>query len=502
MLNRFLYPLFLLFPFLLPAQQVDLRWSEEFPLERRGLISLIGQDDQQIFVLRQYFQNRLKLYLEAYDTSFTKRLEIALPANPRKLKSSSYLNSWLLNDSLFIFTRDYIGSKKLHRLQVTIANREGEILVPHRTLDSIRVDRQEDLTDFRMRLARDSSTFLYTWSEKYRGNDPERIGMLVLNPRLEARFTKRLLLPFKEKNVILAETHIDNQGVVYALVKITPPVRAVEKGQSRYYYSIFSWAPATGTTSEYELKLGKKYIDHAHLTVEPSGQLFCSGFFSTLNSRISKGFFYLRIDSDSKALIARGLQEIPDLYPPKLKPRDKLDYTVREVYFLPDSSSVVIGEQYRLTISRSWDYRTGYRALYTYFYKNIVAIQILPDGSIGPVRRIAKNQITNNDGGFYSSFLSGMYRDDFYFMFNDHPKNLKTIWKDQRVKGMPAYRKAIAVVVRLKPEGEASKAQLFRGREHGTVLRPGLYLQTNENTFLIVSEYGNTFRLGKMTLLE
>ena len=96
------------------------------------------------------------------------------------------------------------------------------------------------------------------------------------------------------------------------------------------------------------------------------------------------------------------------------------DYYIKGIVPMKDSSVIFLLEQYYVNTISYTDPRTGYISTrYIYHYNDIIIGKIMPNNKIAWMKMIQKNQTSENDGGYYSSFSYYNTENQLKIFFND-----------------------------------------------------------------------------------
>jgi hypothetical protein len=99
-------------------------------------------------------------------------------------------------------------------------------------------------------------------------------------------------------------------------------------------------------------------------------------------------------------------------------------YEVRDIYTLQDGSYIGSIEKYYVYTNTTYNNQTGQRMTTNYYYYNdIVAFCIAPNGQLRWEQRIPKIQVSINDYGPFSSYASFIDSTSLNFIFNDTETN-------------------------------------------------------------------------------
>lgn len=100
--------------------------------------------------------------------------------------------------------------------------------------------------------------------------------------------------------------------------------------------------------------------------------------------------------------------------------RDELyQYVFRKIIPLKDHSVIVVAEQVYVTHLRLTDARGMMQTIDQYHFNDILVYKLFPDGSFGWYTKIAKEQISTNDNGYFSSVNVITDQVSIHLFFND-----------------------------------------------------------------------------------
>ena len=120
-----------------------------------------------------------------------------------------------------------------------------------------------------------------------------------------------------------------------------------------------------------------------------------------------------------------------------------------------------------------------------------------PDGKIEWSKKIAKKQVTRNDGGFFSSYALSIVKDKLYFVFNDNPKNL--FYKGEgKLYNFNKSKESLVVLVTLDNEGNQTREALFSAKEADILTRPIVCEQISKNEMILFGQRKKTHRFARI----
>jgi hypothetical protein len=156
-------------------------------------------------------------------------------------------------------------------------------------------------------------------------------------------------------------------------------------------------------------------------------------------------------------------------------------YKLRQIRTLSDGSQLGFMEQYYMRRITNYDTRTGITTVnYHYYYMDIVAFKMDENGRFLWEKRIPKQQVSINDNGSYSSFISFNNEQKAYAIFNDNQKNYDELGVFDRNDEVVApfnlapNRNAIAIVTLDIKDGSMRRESLTTRKELSAISIPKL----------------------------
>ena len=137
---------------------------------------------------------------------------------------------------------------------------------------------------------------------------------------------------------------------------------------------------------------------------------------------------------------------------------------------------------------------------YDYYYNflDIIVTNIDTSGNVLWTKKIPKNQITVNDNGLYSSYVSGIVNDQLVFVFSDHPKNIHTSMAE---KPMNNPKSSEVTIVSIDNVGNLNKQSLFSSKLTKKSIKPYIYHTEDQELLIFITEDGRTECLSRIDFL-
>lgn len=136
-----------------------------------------------------------------------------------------------------------------------------------------------------------------------------------------------------------------------------------------------------------------------------------------------------------------------------------------------------------------------------YYYNDIIVINFSSNGKIEWTEKVAKRQVTANDGGFFSSYALSVVKDKLFFVFNDNPRNQFYKGEGKLYKFNKGKESAV-VLVALDREGKQTREALFYARDADILTRPLVCEQIYKNEVVLFGQRRRTHRFAKISFKE
>jgi hypothetical protein len=404
----------------------------------------------------------------------------------------TYRSMITLKDKMYISVTKYERKTKENTLYLQEVDDNGRLTGQLKKMESIDAKSRYNRGDFDIFPSTDSTKVViidYPPYDKYAG---EKFGFKTYDESLNPIADIKVEMPYKDRYFDADDFTFASDGMIYFMCKIYLDKKEKQKGEARYYYELVSVNPSgTGTVTEYEMKLPQKSISGISYSLEEDKFIVCAGFYGNIkgNSTVAdeiNGIFFLRIDKNSKQVVATGTKDLDKDFIADITSKRKADkghgisndFKIRDFIRRSDGGSIIMAEfayDYVVTYTTT-DSHGGVTTHTDYHYvrNNIIAININPDGSIKWYANIPKYQHTVNDGGAYISYFMVTQGDKMYMVYNDNPTNMDPtkVKTPQDMKTMSNSKGSTAVLVELSESGEFTKTPLFSNKDNKVTLMP------------------------------
>ncbi|NRA11678.1 MAG: hypothetical protein HRT57_06975 [Crocinitomicaceae bacterium] len=249
-------------------------------------------------------------------------------------------------------------------------------------------------------------------------------------------------LPFDAKLSTIHEHHISNNGEYFlAVTEYDEPEKKRFFKNKFDYKALHIFHIAEDGLQDFELDFEGKRVDALAMSSDENGIFTITGIYGEKGERSVAGIFHQRLDVKKNIILQEGFEEFEAEFitqgwtDQEKKRADRrvgngkgepqlYNYIMRDATLTADGSIVGTMEQYFIQIRSTASGAGGQTSqTYFYYYNDIIAYRINPQGEFEWIEKVRKNQVSANDGGPYSSYESFIDDGKIYFVFNDNIKN-------------------------------------------------------------------------------
>lgn len=521
------------------SKTANIDWSAEYSQPNNSFLSkIIHSDANGFYSLRVQGlgakRTKPSIFVEYYEKGAMKLKKSVKLELKYKNKRRDFEDVIIAGGNMYFLTSFNNQAKKKNYLFAQKVNLKT--LRPSQKLIKLAEVETKNLYQeggFRHHISKDTSKILiYTLLPKKKKN-PERFSLQVFDNQLNPLWNKEVRLPFNDEKFAVEEYKVDKAGNVYMLgVIYQDGVKVRRGGKPNYQYVILAYRNNGESVEEYKINLNQKFITDLTFRVAKNGHLIFSGFYSDRGTYSVKGTYFFRLDPSSKEIYNKNLKAfdfdfvteyLSDAAYNKAKKNSKKGspelyrYALDDLILRSDGGAVLIAEQYYVErrfnnnyygynpygvglggrFNNFYDPYNRFDEDYEYYYNDIIVVNIQPTGEIEWTARIPKQQVTRNDGGYYSSYAMSIVKDKFYFVFNDNYKNYDPNKKPNKWHTYTG-RNSIITLAAIDKNGEVALNPLFADTEASITTRPKVCKQIGSKEMLIYGERGRNFRFGAL----
>ncbi|MBD3582150.1 hypothetical protein [Flavobacterium selenitireducens] len=363
-----------------------------------------------------------------------------------------------------------------------------------------------NLTDkFPIYVSYDHSNFLVKFRripEKKRDTKSfDKIGLIAFDGDMNKLSERELTMPYTERQMDNLDYYVDGIGNVYMLNRIFHDDTTDEKKKKddttpNYHLELFTLKPGSDSFQVTKVDAKDAFINDLAFFGNGKGDVVVAGFYNNGMNRtgfFSKGSrdgynYYKNCDGiitykmkPDGTLYDMFTHEIPlellnqnESKKTKRKNEKKeekgegakfYDLHLRDLEVKPDGSIVLAAEQYFSVLhTTSGGMNGGMNTYYTYHYNDMLVAKILPNGSLGWMKKIPKQQFgMQGRGSMGFNYFSN--DKECFLVFFDNPDNVD-ITDDKVPATYSDRKKGYLTVVRISDaDGSSTRGSILNAKE-------------------------------------
>lgn len=334
--------------------------------------------------------------------------------------------------------------------------------------------------------------YLFIYYPVFEGSTIQTVQFICLGHGLNKVYDK--VLPFNRNESELQESTalIDNSGNAFLILK---PDYKIEGQQ----YDVFS-VSSQGESSVYSVVADKDFFGEANFQIDDkNGTLVMCGFYNDDKRRageVANGFLYASYNPYTGVKLNSNLIPFPKKFIADLTGRDPGDkpgklytFNIKRAALRNDGGVLIIAESFikdshetEAPIGLQDQGPSSYRTSTVYQFNDIISFSINRLGEMEWNNIARKKQASEDDNGFYSSFLIVNEKDEMHFIYLD----------DISASGeVNDYT--------LTSEGVGNRKPLFNQADKDVMLLPKMGKQISPRETVIPSYKVGELRLVKIT---
>lgn len=501
------------------AAPVDLDWGDKFVETFNTRIKKIitNTPDGGIYALRTKNKNILTLkeayWIEKYDSDMNLTKSVELPLKYKK-KVREFNDVIYQNNQLWFLTSyNNVAKKKYYLFGQRIDERLNvdDKIILLAEIDSKRHNRK---SLFDTHTSRDSTKLLVYNNLAYQARKPEKFAFRVYDKNMNKLWEKDVTLPYNDDVFAIKDYRVDNKGNVYILGNIKDKKLFPNQKELAGNYIIIAYTNKGNTVKEYEISLqdNQKIITELTFRVNNKQELIIAGFYSEHAFDKAKGTCYLRIDTETQAILKKETKEFDFAFLTENMSKHQVNraenarrkgntrreaelyrFSLDDLILRSDGGSVLIAEQAYIEKETNSNGR-NISTRYHYYNNDIIVVNISPDGSIDWSSRIEKRQHTINDSGYFSSYAMAITKNKLYFVYNENPKNL--LENNYREPRSFNGSWSVIALAEIDMKGEVEVYSIESNKKLGIISRPKVCAQVSKDKMAIYGEKKSKYRFG------
>ena len=502
------------------AQSYDIEWGE---VERSpgSLLKIIPKDLNSFYTIRWTGGNNFGQYkLTLHD--FLQKI------NEKRIKPltengiGNFEVAYIIGDQVVAFISDKTGQNC--ELYAQYYNPELQLNGPPQLIATYINTKLGSKPNFYIQQSQNRKYLGVLWEIPGQRRTSDIYGYRILDTLLEENQTGEYIIPFDGNMATINQFHLTNKGdFLLSITEHNKPNDRLFSRSFENYKAIHVYKILDNQLKEYSLNIDNKRIDEMKFTSDESDFCALTGTFAVGNRQGINGIFELKINLENDSIVSEGFYDFStDIISERFQQNrlernfyrrnnwndftanQEYNYRLRDIFMLNDGSQVGSIEQFYIYRRMNYDNRTGLSSTINYYYyDDIIAFKISPEGFITWEKRINKSQISVNDSGPYSSYSSFCDGKKLYFIFNDNNRNYNDlgeyIMNDNRVYPLNlSYRRNIAAVCSIDLESqEFTRQKMFSRKDVRSVVLPKQFkLDRKSKTLMVYAISGFKERFG------
>lgn len=403
------------------------------PLDDTGMDYAIvqGADDEGVFIVHSNLpigsdrdhvglRNR-KYQLSFFNYGMKRRWTIPLVAS---VDGASIEGVTFFNNKITVLSTIIDKTQSKYKLYIDVYNNQGKTEITGRNITSFIYTKSNSLDKPRLINTQGKNKLGIYINES--GDGIQTINVALVDTNYKAILSHSGKVNYSERDLLVTDYNIADNGEFYLLGMIKDPDPAKEKKKQRIY-TLLVLKENYDEIVEYKINDSKRPMTEAAITVDPlKNTVVVTGFYADKASFSGAGLIFakLKIGSDGPLAIKN--------YPIGGDAQIKLvgernsgggislfSYPIQKVVLRDDGGAVIIAEAAYLSEYSYYDYFTqSYSRRIEYHFDNIVAFSVNNEGEIQWSQMIRKEQTSLDDLGLYSSFGSYLNSDELGILYN------------------------------------------------------------------------------------
>ncbi len=500
------------------GQTVEMDWGQHGSLPKNTWYHKIaGYDRDGYYVLKSNSPIQVSddnAYLEYY-YSVTNNLESTNQIIMPSINGiqTHFADIFYINQKIILLTKVDVDGQRV--LYIQYLNQDGTLKNKPKEIGSIPVTNTPK-DDFCISLINNRIAVLY--HNTFAAYNNELFKLKVYNSDLLEEQNFALTLPLKDRTFDVIQYNIGNSGYVYFLTKCLMVNK--KKGTSssatemeKYEYILLSYNPKRKEMIQFPVTAGKFSAQSAIFGIDKDENIVIAGFFANKTTKFANEFmgaYYMKLNprtqkvdviDPKKTIRAFSKEFISECSQERngTTPEHYYNYLPKDLLFFDDGGFSVISENFYTIGDNIKDPATKQITHVDYYYFNdLIVFGVTKDGTLAWNIRVAKNQESPDDKGFYHSYKAFSESNKIKIVYNDNKSNLnnKIAEKTKALKNNPVLTpKGIATLVSIYPDGSYEKYNLFKPEDERFVIIPKLVVNIGRR-YLTYAQDGRDIKFG------
>jgi len=349
-------------------------------------------------------------------------------------------------------------------------------------LDTIRTDKFEVESLVRVAPSQNQSKIVSYYPVFTSGDEPDYLRMALTDADLNLLTKKNIPLEENGRTLKLRKVFPDNTGNVFVLLE--DETKQKKKNATTDAFTVQMVEAATNTVRKIDFNFHRPVFKKLYLETDNVNRtLIATGLYTDDTGEEAQGYFYTVYHLDSNRVTANQYvkfsSEIIFEITGKDTSKNVSGFYSFEVYDLVlrfDGGAIIVAES-RFDTEESIQVPSftptigpSFRTISISYYNDILLISVKPDGTLEWSQVLKKKQISEDDDGFFSSYMMGTGADKLHFIYNEE-----------------IYHKTSVSDYAVNRRGEFERKYMLNAGDKNVMLTPKLGRQISSNEVVIPS---------------
>ncbi|MFN5911019.1 MAG: hypothetical protein ACK45H_06775 [Bacteroidota bacterium] len=520
MRREFLFYAIFIIPSLLFGQKANVQWGQ---LENSAgrMISVIPKDGNDFYALRWNGGALMGSYKVSYHQELSQvssgKLQMTVEKTMANFETVTYVAG-----KLVVFLSDRKEGRNTLYMQ-----EYGDDLAAKgeaQKVASYELEKGHSKGFFEVIRSQDKQFFGVIWEIPGKKEERDIYGFKIYDSEMNLVSDGEYKLPYEGQLSTIHQHYLSNTGDYFiSLAEYKEGDRKAQKSFSNYKAMHIFQITSEGI-EDFALNLEGKRVEAMSISSDNNKVFTITGIYGDEDRAGVSGLFFMRCDFNKREVIDEGFEKFgKDFITQDWTDRDRekaekreskgkgepqlYNYVMRQTEVLQDGSIVGSLEQFYIREVTNYNpqMRT-YTTTFYYYYNDIIAYKVGPDGGFEWLKKINKYQVSLNDGGPYSSYARFIDDGNLCLLFNDHVMNYdengQFLNSDRTYAANFGKKKNVVAMVRIDLESGTTTRETFFDRTEITALAvPKLCnVDYRQGRVLLYAIYGKKERFGLMNI--
>lgn len=349
-------------------------------------------------------------------------------------------------------------------------------------LDTLRADKFEVESLVRVAPSQNQSKIVSYYPVFTSGDDPDYLRMTLTDADMNLLVKHNIPLEKNGRSLKLRKVFPDNAGNVFVLLE--DESKQVKKGATTDAFTIRMMESETHALREIDFRFQRPVFKKLFLeTDNVNHTLIATGLYTDDVGEEAQGYFYTAYHLDSNRITVNQYVKFSSEIIFEVTGKDTsknvsgfYSFEVHDLVLRFDGGAIIVAES-RFDTEESMQVPSftpsigpSFRTINISYYNDILLISVKPDGTLEWSQVLKKKQISEDDDGFFSSYMMATGAEKLHFIYNEE-----------------IYHKTSVSDYAVNKRGEFERKYMLNAGDKNVMLTPKLGKQISSNEAVIPS---------------